>query len=191
MKLVLASASPRRRELLGQLGLQFDVSPADLDETVRVGEAPRTYVERLALEKAQAVALKHPGSLALAADTSVVVDQEILGKPGDEAEAGRAMLRRLSGRSHAVLTGVAVAGPLLRSLVVETWVEFRPLSDAEVEWYVGTGEGRDKAGGYAMQGKAGAFITAIRGSSSSVIGLPLAETMGLLGLAGLPLPWSR
>ncbi|MBL9039724.1 MAG: septum formation inhibitor Maf [Archangium sp.] len=189
-RLILASASPRRRELLAQLGLIFDVSPADLDETPVAGESPRVYVERLARQKAAHVARANPGAVVLAADTTVVADGVILGKPADDAE-GRAMLERLSGRSHAVLTGVAVStGPALHSLVIETEVRFRTLRAEEIAWYVGTGEGRDKAGGYGLQGRAAAFIAAITGSSTSVIGLPLAETVELLQTAGVPFPWS-
>jgi septum formation protein len=191
VQLILASASPRRRELLAQLGLAFTVSPADLDETPQHHEPPRSYVERLAREKALAVGLKSPADVALAADTSVVIDGVILGKPGDDEEAGSAMLRRLSGKTHVVMTGVAVAtGAVVRSLVVETAVQFRSLTDAEVRWYVSTGEGRDKAGGYASQARAGAFITSLHGSSTSVIGLPLAETLELLQAAGFRLPWA-
>ena len=188
--LVLASASPRRQQLLAQLGLQFEVAPADLDETVLPGELPRSYVERLARAKAAATAMTHPGAVCLAADTSVVVDAEILGKPADEEE-GRSMLRRLSGRTHVVMTGVAVAGPHQASVVVETKVRFRALTEAEVAWYAATGEGRDKAGGYASQARAGAFIEAMEGSPTSVIGLPLVEAIALLQAAGVELPWAR
>ena len=190
MQLILASASPRRRELLAQLGLVFTVCPADLDETPHHNESPRSYVERLAREKALAVALKSPADLALAADTTVVVDGVILGKPGDDPKAGFSMLRRLSGKTHLVMTGLAVAkASEVRSRVVETEVRFRALSDAEISWYVSTGEGHDKAGGYASQARAGAFITSLNGSSTSVIGLPLAETVELLEGAGFSLPW--
>lgn len=201
-RLILASGSPRRRELLALLGVAFEVRASDVDETVRAGEAPSVYVERLAVEKAQAVAATAPGALVLAADTSVVVDEEILGKPGASADEGARMLRRLSGRVHQVMTGIAVAptslspiegegrGEGTSSLVVTTDVRFKPLTDAEIAWYLATGEGHDKAGGYAVQGHAGAFITSLTGSSTSVIGLPLAETAALLERAGYPLPWS-
>ena len=191
LRLVLASASPRRQQLLAQLGLQFEVAPADLDEAVLPKEVPRDYVERLAKAKAAASATSHPGAICLAADTSVVIDTEILGKPDGDDEEGRSMLRRLSGRTHVVMTGVAVAGPLSESLVVETRVRFRALTEPEIAWYVATGEGRDKAGGYASQARAGAFIEAMEGSSTSVIGLPLAETLALLKRAGLELPWAK
>jgi len=188
---LLASGSPRRRELLGQLGLTFDVQAAELDEAVQPGEAPRRYVERLAREKAAAVRQRRPGAVVLAADTSVVVDDVILGKPGSEATAGAAMLRALSGRTHQVMTGVAVAGEAVEAVVVTSDVVFRPLTDAEIAWYVATGEGADKAGGYALQGRAAAFISAIVGSSTSVIGLPLAESVELLRRAGVRLPWEQ
>jgi septum formation protein len=188
---ILASGSPRRRELLGQLGLLFDIEAADVDESVRPGERPAAYVERLAREKAGAVQARRPEAVVLAADTSVVVDDEILGKPGPDAALGAAMLRRLSGRTHQVMTGVAVAGAGVRALVVTSDVVFRPLSEAEIAWYVSTGEGADKAGGYGSQARAGAFIREIRGSATSVIGLPLAEAVALLEQAGVPMPWSR
>lgn len=189
-RLVLASASPRRRELLAWAGLSFEVVPADLDEQVRPGEAARAYVERLAREKAAAVAAAHPLAHVLAADTSVVVDGDILGKPGLDAELGRQMLRRLSGRTHEVLTGVAVAhAGQVRSQVVTTAVRFLALQPAAIEWYVGTQEGADKAGGYASQARAGAFIEALSGSSTNVIGLPLPEALRLLAEAGFPLAW--
>jgi len=188
---ILASGSPRRRELLGQLGLRFEVIPADLDESIVSGETPSAYVERLAREKAAAVHASHPASLVLAADTSVVVDDEILGKPGTDASLAEAMLRRLSGRSHRVMTGVAVAGATLESMVVTSEVVFRALSVEEIRWYAAQGEGRDKAGGYALQGIGAAFIAELRGSPTSVIGLPLPESVALLRRAGLQLPWER
>ena len=187
-RLILASGSPRRRELLAHLGVPFEVAAADLDEAVHPGEAPAAYVERLA--RAKAAALAGGEAHVLAADTSVVVDEEILGKPGSDPAAGAAMLRRLQGRTHQVLSGVAVAhrGRTL-ARVVATAVTFRPLEEAELAWYVATGEGQDKAGGYALQGRAGLFIREVRGSSSNVIGLPLAETVELLREAGFSLPW--
>jgi len=188
MRLILASNSPRRRGFLQQLGLSFEVQAADLDESVRSGEVPTAYVERLAREKAQAVAGKAPGALVLGADTTVVAGEAILGKPVDASDAER-MLASLSGREHDVFTGVAVAGPVVLSQVVRTRVRFRAVSAQEIAWYVRTGEPLDKAGAYAIQGIAGAFVTAIEGSPSSVVGLPLAETVELLRRAGYPLPW--
>lgn len=184
-RLTLASASPRRRELLAQLGIAFDITPSHVDEALFPGEHAAAYVERLARTKAQAI----QASLVLAADTSVVVDDEVLGKPGADLALGAAMLRRLSGRAHQVMTGIAVSSRAqLLSSVIITEVRFRPLSEKEILWYVGTGEGADKAGGYALQGQAGAFITGVMGSPSNVIGLPLAETVELLRASGVRLP---
>jgi septum formation protein len=186
-RLVLASRSPRRRGLLGQLGIALDVLPADADEAVLPGEAPRAYVLRVARAKARAVA----GEFVLAADTAVVLGDAVLGKPADAADARR-MLRALSGSSHEVLTAVVVrrAAPALElEAVVATGVEFAPLSEAEVAWYAATGEPLDKAGAYALQGAGGAFVLAVRGSVSNVVGLPLAETADLLRRIGFPLPW--
>ncbi|WP_257456215.1 Maf family protein [Archangium lipolyticum] len=188
-RLVLASASPRRRELLGQLGLSFEVSAADIDETPRQGEPATAYVLRLAQEKARAVMARHPGAWVLAADTTVALGDELLGKPQDAAEA-RGMLGRLSGRTHEVHTGVALAGPGgEHSTVVRTRVVFRSLTLGEIDWYVGTGEPLDKAGSYAVQGKGGFLVAAVEGSPTNVIGLPLGETLELLARAGVPLPW--
>jgi septum formation protein len=189
-RLVLASASPRRRELLGQLGLSFEVSAADIDETPQQGERAQAYVLRLAREKARAVATRHLGAWVLAADTTVALGDELLGKPRDAAEA-REMLGRLSGRTHEVHTGVALAGPTAEhSTVVCTRVSFRSLSTGEIAWYAGTGEPLDKAGSYAVQGKGGFLVAAMEGSPTNVIGLPLGETLELLARAGVPLPWS-
>lgn len=186
MKLVLASASPRRRELLSFLGVPFEVHPANLDETQLPGEGAHAYVERLARAKAGHHAAVE---IALAADTSVVIDDEVLGKPGRDAQLGAQMLRRLSGRAHQVLTGVAVAsGGRVHAQVVSSEVHFRALTEREIAWYVGTGEGHDKAGGYALQGRAGVFISRVVGSPSNVIGLPLTETVELLRRAGVKLP---
>jgi septum formation protein len=188
-RLVLASGSPRRRELLERLGLSFEVQPADVDESPRYDEDPRTYVLRLAREKAERVAMGRRAVVVLAADTAVVLGEEILGKPGDEHEA-EAMLSRLSGRHHRVLTGVAVAGAAgLNAVAVETRVRLRALSAEEIRWYVRTGEPLDKAGAYGIQGIGGAFVREIEGSASNVVGLPLAETLELLASTGYPLPW--
>ena len=186
---VLASTSPRRQALRAQLGLTFVIEAPDVDETVHPGEAPAAYVERVAQAKAGVVAGRYTSLPVLAADTSVVVGSDVLGKPESDAHA-KAMLRRLSGADHRVLTGVALAGPLSAFVLVETVVTFRPLSPSEIDWYVGTGEGRDKAGGYASQARAAAFIRSMQGSATNVIGLPLAETLGLLAKAGVRLPWA-
>jgi septum formation protein len=189
-RLILASASPRRRELLGQLDLAFDVQPADADESIRPGEEPRAYVQRIAELKASLVAARVPGAVVLGADTAVVMDGEVLGKPAS-ADAARRMLASLSGRSHLVLTGVAVAGAYQASQVVETSIDIRALSPKEIDWYVRTGEPMDKAGGYGAQGAGSFLIQSIRGSFSNVVGLPLTETLALLGAAGVALPWNH
>lgn len=188
-RLVLASGSPRRRELLGHLGLQFEVISAGVDEAVHPGEPAGEYVLRVAREKASAGARLRPGALVLAADTTVVLEGAILGKPSGEEEA-RQMVRSLSGRRHSVLTAVALDGAGQASAVVETAVWFRPLSEAEIAWYAATGEPLDKAGSYALQGAGGMLVQRIEGSVSNVVGLPLAETVELLARAGHPLPWS-
>jgi septum formation protein len=185
-RLVLASQSPRRRELLAQLGVALEVRPAHADESQAPGEAPRAYVLRVARDKARAVA----GDVVLAADTAVVLGDEVLGKPADAADARR-MLVALSGTVHEVLTAVVVrrAPALEVDAVVATRVRFASLSPAEVDWYVGTGEPLDKAGAYAIQGAGGAFVLSVEGSVSNVVGLPLAETAALLRRAGFSLPW--
>jgi septum formation protein len=177
MRLILASASPRRAELLRAAGFDFEVRVVEVDERVRPGERPEEYVCRLAIEKASKVP---SGAIVLGADTAVVVEQAILGKPANDEEAA-AMLRRLSGRTHEVLTGISVRANSSEIHRVErTTVEFAPLSDAEIAWYVGSGEGRDKAGGYAIQGLASRFIPRIDGSYSNVVGLPIATVRALL-----------
>jgi septum formation protein len=172
--LLLASASPRRADLLREEGIAFHVAPASIDESVLDGESAEAYVERLAREKAGAVWSQRPDVFVLGADTSVVVDDTILGKPTDPADATR-MLRLLSGRSHRVLTGACLLGPsgFSRQAVVSTVVTFTPLSQADVAWYVGSGEPLDKAGGYAVQGGASRFVARIDGSFSNVVGLPM------------------
>ncbi len=186
MNLTLASQSPRRRELLAQLGLTFEVRPAQADETPRPAEDARAYVLRVAQAKARAI---EAAGVVLGADTAVVLDGRILGKPRDAGEA-TVMLRALSGRAHQVLTAVCARGAgRQESLVVTSVVELAPLSERQVSWYVASGEPFDKAGGYAVQGLAGAFVTAVRGSVSNVVGLPLAETIGLLERFGIRLPW--
>lgn len=185
-RLVLASASPRRLELLAQIGIAPDaISPADIDESPRKDETPRAYVARMAAEKAACVAWAEPG-VVLAADTTVVAGRRILGKPEDGAEAA-AFLRLLSGRRHRVLTAVTVqSGARARHRLVETTLRFRPLSAAEIDAYVASGEWRGKAGGYAVQGLAGSFVIKLAGSYTNVVGLPLYETVALLAGEGFP-----
>jgi len=202
MRLVLASASPRRAELLRAAGYTFDIAPADVDERVREGEAPRDYVRRLAMEKAAAVweavarpfqgrdrgaespALPEPLTpddlVVLGADTAVVVGGTILGKPRDDEEAA-AMLRRLSGRRHEVWTGLSLrSNAQERGLVEVTSVYMVDLSEPDIAWYVASGEGRDKAGAYGIQGLASRFIPRIDGSYTNVVGLPVAAVSRLV-----------
>ena len=185
MKLLLCSASPRRREFLERLGVRFSVAPSHIDETRQAGEPPLAYVTRLAFEKSAAGA--KPGFAALGADTIVVKGDEVLGKPRDRADAER-MLRLLSGAEHQVVTAAAIVG--VHAFTVITFVKFAPLSDAQIRWLVASGDGDDKAGAYAIQGLAGAFIERIEGSYSNVVGLPLVETVRLLEMAGVELPWT-
>ena len=177
---ILASASPRRAELLGAAGIPFTVRPVDVDERPRADEAPVDYVVRVALDKVQAC-VAAPDAVVLAADTAVVVDGCILGKPADPADAAR-MLRTLSGRAHDVLTGVAVRrGARTAVEVCSTGVTFAPLSDDDIAWYVASGEPADKAGAYAVQGLASRFVERIDGSYSNVVGLPVALVCRMLG----------
>jgi nucleoside triphosphate pyrophosphatase len=186
VKLVLASSSPRRRQLLETLGLDFDVEPADIDESRHQDEPPGVYVERIASEKARAVAAAD--RVVLAADTVIVHEGKVLGKPGHPEEA-RSMLRRLEGDRHDVFTGVAVAswdgGPVLHPAVDVTEVAFLPMTRDEIADYVSTGEPMDKAGGYALQGAGGRFIESVKGSPFTVIGLPIHLISRLIGHAGL------
>lgn len=187
-QVVLASASPRRAELLRQLGLSFDTLPVDIDETPRAGERPQDYVLRLAKEKAMAGFRMRgqPQALVVGSDTTVVLDNRILGKPTDETEA-RTLLGELSGRQHQVMTGVALASDQgVQARVSITEVSFRELSTQEIAAYCATGEPMDKAGGYGIQARGGAFVRKIHGSYSSVVGLPLDMTASLLAEAGLP-----
>ena len=179
--LVLASASPRRRELLNQIGVEFRQQAIEIDETARALESAEDYVRRVALEKARAVQreLGHDEVLVLGADTAVVVDEILLGKPADFAHA-RQMLRLLSGRAHRVLSAVALVGQSEAVCVSESAVWFRALSDAEIDTYWHTGEPQDKAGAYAIQGLGAVFIERLEGSYSGVMGLPLYETAQLL-----------
>lgn len=185
-RLVLGSASPRRLELLAQIGIRPDqVIAADIDETPARDEAPRDYVRRMAREKALALQDRVTGTV-LCADTVVTAGRRILGKPADRDEA-RAFLSLLSGRRHRVLTAVALLSSRgLSERLVETQVRFRPLSSCDIETYLDTDEWRGKAGGYAIQGHAASFVPWIRGSFTSVVGLPLAETATLLASLGHP-----
>ncbi len=180
--LVLASASPRRRQLLASAGIVFEVRPADLDEAVLPGEPPRVYARRVAREKALAV----PGARVLAADTVVDLEDRVLGKPADPDEA-RAILGALAGRTHRVHTAVALrVGDRVHATLVSTAVRFRALTPAEIDAYVATGEPFDKAGAYGIQGHGGALVDLVRGSYTNVIGLPLRETLALLARWGGP-----
>ena len=193
-RLVLASASPRRAELLTTLGLRFVVQAADVDESVHPGEAPAAYVERVARAKAAAIAAAEPDVLVVAADTTVVLDGQILGKPTDDEHA-QLVLRSLAARTHDVLTAVvATTGGAAAARVVSTAVTFAPITDAELDWYVATGEPFDKAGGYGIQGAGGLFVTRIDGSYHNVVGLPLdalAAVVTDLDLGAGLLDWSR
>jgi len=194
VRLVLASGSPRRRELLELLGLPFEVVAVDVDESVRRGESPVDLVRRLAIDKADAFAIDCQADLepdadadtiVVSADTTVEVGGEILGKPADVDDARR-MLRSLSARTHRVHTAVAVRrGARTEHEVVTTHVTMAPMTDAAIEWYLATGEPMDKAGSYAIQGAGGAFVIRIDGSVSNVVGLPLTAVVELLGRQGL------
>ncbi len=189
MRLILASASPRRLELLARIGVvPGEVAPADIDESVPASELPRDHALRLAREKAEAVAAKFPGALVLAADTVVAVGRRILPKVEDEATL-RACMKLLSGRRHRVLTGVALAAPggPIRTRLGETMIAMKRLSDDEIDYYASHGEWRGKAGGYALQGYGEVYVRHIAGSYSNVVGLPLAETRLLLKSAGYPI----
>ena len=189
MRLVLASASPRRAELLRAAQIEFDVLPSEVDERADPSETPEGYVRRVARNKAEAARANLGDRPVLAADTIVLIDDEILGKPADE-DSARSMLRRLSGRGHLTITGVCLLYPASGSLmreerVVTTTVGFASLSEAEIDWYVRSGEPMDKAGSYAIQGLASRFVTRIDGSYSNVVGLPVAEVYDMCNRAGL------
>jgi septum formation protein len=189
LRLILGSASPRRRDLLAQIGVIPDaVIPADIDETPRKAELPRRYADRLAAEKADALAVgAGPDDIILTADTVVALGRRILDKPADAAEA-EASLRLLSGRRHKVITALCLRrGARAWTRRVETQVSFKRLSETEIAGYVRSGEWRGKAGGYAIQGRAGAFAPSINGSYTNIVGLPLSQTANLLEAAGWPL----
>ena len=187
MKLILGSGSPRRKDLLLQIGVVADdIRPPDIDEDPRKGELPRPYCERIAREKAMAVQAD-AGDIVLCADTTVALGRRIMGKPEDAAQAAE-FLMSLSGRRHRVITSVVVrnaTGTWARDVVTD--VKMKRLSNEELNGYLATGDWQGKAGGYAIQGPAGAFITWIQGSYTAVVGLPVAETAGLLQAAGFPL----
>jgi len=178
--LILASSSPRRRELLTQAGIAFIVDPADIDESHRSGESPIAFTLRLAREKAEAVFARHPTATVLGADTIVVCDAEILGKPVDTNDAAR-MLHLLSDREHQVITGVAIISPQgTRTQADTTTVAMRKISEEEIQNYIATGEPMDKAGAYAIQGGAAPFITHIEGDYTNVVGLPVKLVQQML-----------
>lgn len=187
MRLILGSASPRRAELLAQIGVEpFAVRPADIDETPESGEYPRPYCQRLAREKAMAVVAAE-GEIVLAADTIVAIGRRILGKP-ENADEARAFLRRLSGRRHRVVTAVALReGDKITEKETVTILRMKLLTENDIEAYIATKEWQGKAGGYAIQGYAARFIPWINGSYTGVVGLPLTETAQLLESAGYPL----
>ena len=193
--LVLASASPRRREILGQLGVTFRVVPSGIDESMHPGETPERHVQRLAREKASEVRRRlcddPTRPIVLAADTIVLIDGQVLGKPQDDVDALR-MLQLLSGRVHRVLTALAVcevAGPHEAAALFSTEVRFRELDASSAAAYVASGEGRDKAGSYAIQGLGAGLVQGIAGSYTNVVGMPAAETIDLLRDAGVLASW--
>lgn len=179
--LILASASPRRRELMTEAGIAFEVMPSDVPEVPRRGEAPEAFAQRAAREKALQVATLRPDAYVLGADTVVAIEGVIFGKPLDPDDARR-MLRLLSGRTHRVLTAVALVEPNgdLEEILVQSEVEFHPLTAEAIDAYLLTGEPFDKAGAYAVQGEGGRFVAQVRGSLSNVIGLPMEDVTTLL-----------
>jgi septum formation protein len=186
--LILASASPRRSELLDQIGVRFTILAADIDESRLHNESPEDYVARLAVEKSRAGFSRQDRALpSLGADTIVVCDQQIFGKPKDQADAA-AMLMALSGKVHTVMSAVSVSqGPCSSSRLTKTLVRFRTISQSECQTYWQTGEPQGKAGGYAIQGRGAVFVDHIEGSYSGVVGLPLSETAEILSEFGIPL----
>lgn len=184
-RVILASQSPRRRDLLSLIGIVHEVRPADLDESILPGEVPPQHAERLAREKATAIAAGDPDAVVIGADTIVVLDGDILGKPRDAAEA-RATLRRLSGRTHTVFTAVAVAhAGALASGVESVEVTFRPLTDEQIATYVATGEPMDKAGAYGIQGYGAVIVERVHGDYFAVMGLALGRLVELLSQVGV------
>jgi septum formation protein len=184
-RVVLASASPRRRDLLNLIGIAHEVSPANIDETMRPREAPRRYAERLAREKASAISTRDPDLITIGADTVVVINRKVLGKPADPSDAAR-MLRMLSGREHTVITAVAVSrGRKLRSAIEEVRVKFRRLRADEIDEYIAMGEPMDKAGAYGIQGYGATIVERIEGDYFAVMGLPLVRLVGLMRDVGV------
>ncbi len=180
MKLILASASPRRRELFSMIGLDFSVIVSEVEEIVPDGVGPDELVMSLAKQKAEAVFLEHGGDCVVGADTIVYLDNEIIGKPRDERDAAL-ILRKLAGRTHTVYTGLAVLSGNDCDIVCDTTdVTFAPMTDAEIDWYISTGEPLDKAGAYGIQGPGGMFVNSIVGNYFTVIGLPLPKLYQLL-----------
>jgi septum formation protein len=187
MRFILASSSPRRRELLASIGAEFDVIPSHVPEVRAGGEAPEEYVARLSREKAAAIAKEHPDRWVIAADTTVLLGEELLEKPADAADARR-MLAAISGRTHTVYTGVTLQNlerGYHETRLAESEVRMLPLTPADIAWYVETGEPLDKAGSYAVQGIGGMFVESIHGSYSNVVGLPLATLFQMLRKAGI------
>lgn len=185
LRVILASQSPRRRDLLDLVGITHEVRPADINEDVRDGERADAYTERLAREKAATLAAVEPDAIVIAADTTVVLDGDILGKPADAAEA-RAIVRRLAGRTHEVMTGIAVArGARIESAVEDVRVTFRALTDEEIAAYVATGEPMDKAGAYGIQGYGATIVERVEGDYFSVMGLGLRRLVELLARHGV------
>jgi septum formation protein len=184
-RVVLASGSPRRHQLLNLIGIEHEVNPANIDETMRPREAPRRHAERLAREKAATVAVRDPDLITIGADTVVVINRKVLGKPADTNDAAR-MLGMLSGREHTVITAIAVArGRKLRSAIEEVRVKFRRLREDEIEAYIATGEPMDKAGAYGIQGFGATIVERIEGDYFAVMGLPLVRLIGLMRDVGV------
>jgi septum formation protein len=186
-RIILASESPRRRELLGLLGLDFEIVPSRIQEEVGEEGSPQEIVQRLALEKARDVAQRETDAIVIGADTMVVLENHILGKPVDEEDARR-MLHLLSGRCHQVMTGLAVLCGQKTLVGVEvTNVQFNPLQESEIDYYIQTGEPMDKAGAYAIQGRGSVMIDSIHGCYFNVVGLPISHLTGMLRQCGVPI----
>jgi septum formation protein len=189
MRFILASQSPRRRELLSSIGLTFDVIPSEVPEVHQSGESPEEYVARLSRDKAAAIAARHGNAWIIAADTTVLLGEELLEKPADAEDAKR-MLATIAGRTHIVYTGVTLQNEMQDwrdTRVAESEVRMLPLDAADIAWYVSTGEPLDKAGAYAVQGIGAMFIDSIHGSYTNVVGLPLALLFQMLRRAGIDL----